>query len=324
MLQSDDKHVKHREDMASTIDTRQYASQSAARLLGRLAFQMSATKKSPNADAVHDLRVGIRRFSQALTIFKPCFAGKETRKARRRLKRLMTEAGTVRNCDVVLKLLAKSHSSDASAVRAKLQVERKEAERALVAALQRRIERKSSLKWRRALESALASADERFCRTPIEDTARRMLPGRAKEFLQLGNSAAQAKSSPEKLHQFRIACKKFRYSLELFAPLYGASLKRWLEGIKHAQNLLGDINDCAIAAEIVSGLKGSRAIVGWLKKRERRKAEEFRRWWPEAFGPREVHRSWMRGLSHPPSVAIKKPAARVETQRAHAAAASAT
>ena len=309
--------------MASTIETRQYAGQSAARLLGRLAFQMNATKKTPHPDAVHDLRVSIRRFSQALTVFKPCFPGKETRKARRRLKNLMTQAGTVRNCDVVMKLLAKSHAADAPALRAKLQDQRKQAERILVAALKRRIDRKSSLKWRTALESALASADDQFCHTPIEETARRMLPRRAKEFLQLGNSAVQGKSSPEKLHQFRIASKKFRYSLELFGPLYGATLKRWVEGIKQAQNLLGDINDCATAAEIVTALKGSRAVLGWLKKRERRKMEEFRKWWPEAFGAREVHRSWMRSLSHPPSVAVRKPVARVEVEQAHAAAASA-
>jgi CHAD domain-containing protein len=305
--------------MASTIETRLYAGQGATRLLGRLAFQMSATKKAPVADAVHDLRVSIRRFSQALTVFKPCFQGKETRKTRRRLKRLMTQAGTVRNCDVVLKLLAKSNASDAPALRAKLQDQRKQAERPLVAALKRRIERKSSLKWRTALESALASADDRFCHTPIEETARRVLPGQAKEFLRLGNNAAQGKLSQEKLHQFRIASKKFRYSLELFAPVYGASLKRWLEGIKHAQNLLGDINDCATAAEMVSALKGSRSILGWLKKRERRKMEEFRRWWPEAFGGREVHRNWMRSLSHPPSAAVKKPAARAEAPRARIA-----
>jgi len=309
--------------MASTIETGQYAGQSADRLLGRLAFQMNATMKSPDADAVHDLRVAIRRFSQAFTVFKPCFPGKEIRKTRRRLKRLMTQAGTVRNCDVVIKLLAKSHAPDTSALRSKLQSERKTDERVLVAALKRRIERKSSLKWRTALESAIASADENFCRAAIEDTARRMLPRRAQAFLRLGNNAAQAKSSPEELHQFRIASKKFRYSLELFAPLYGSRLKRWIEGIKHAQNLLSDINDCVTAAEIVSAHKGSRAILAWLKKRERRKMEEFRRWWPEAFASREVHRSWMRDLSHPPSAAVKKPAARVEMHRARAAAAGA-
>ena len=108
---------------------------------------------------MHDLRVSIRRFTQTLGVFKSCFPGKETRKIRRRTKKLMTLAGTLRNFDIALKLLSKSRTEEAASLRPKLESQRKESGRVLIGALKRRIERKSSLKWRTALEAALAGGN---------------------------------------------------------------------------------------------------------------------------------------------------------------------
>jgi len=273
---------------------------------------MSLTKKAPDSGSVHDLRVSIRRFNQALGVFKSCFPGKETRKIRRRTKKLMTLAGAVRNFDIALKLLGKSPSPDAAGLRPKLQTQRKESGRVLIGALKRRIEKKSSLKWRSALEAALAGGDSAYSRIAVEQTARRILPRMAKDFVERGNAASQAKASPEKLHAFRIASKKFRYTLELFAPLYGSTIDTWLESIKGIQTLLGDINDCVTVAEMLADYKGAGATKDWLKKRERRKVEQFSRSWLEEFGDTESLRNRIRSLNHP-GQAIKKPAGRSRT-----------
>lgn len=298
--------------MALTIETRKFAGQNASRLLGRLAFQMSVTRKALDSGSVHDLRVSIRRFNQALGVFKSCFPGRETRKIRRRTKKLMTLAGTVRNFDIALKLLAKSPDADAAGLRPKLQTQRKESGRVLIGALKRRIERKSSLKWRTALEAALASADGPVSRAAVEQTARRVLPKMATDFVERGNAASEAKASPEKLHEFRIASKKFRYTLELFAPLYGPTIDTWLESIKGIQTKLGDINDCVTVAGLVADYKGADAIAGWLKKRQRRKSEQFSRGWLEEFGDSDSVRNRIQSLNHP-GQAIKKPVGRSST-----------
>jgi CHAD domain-containing protein len=295
--------------MALTIETRKFAGQNATRLLGRLAFQMSLTKKAPDSGSVHDLRVSIRRFNQALGVFKSCFPGKETRKIRRRTKKLMTLAGTVRNFDIALKLLAKSPGEEAASLRPKLQSQRKESGRVLIGALKRRIERKSSLKWRTALEAALAGADSATSRAAVEQTARRILPRMATDFVERGNAASEAKASPEKLHAFRIASKKFRYTLELFEPLYGPTIDAWLESIKEIQTQLGDINDCVTVAELLADYKGLDAVAGWLKKRQRRKVEQFSRGWLEEFGDSGSVRNRIHSLNHP-GQAVKKPVGR--------------
>src|SRR5678815_1939319 len=97
--------------MAHT-ETRKFAYDQAYRRLGRLAFQINQTVRSRDAEAVHDLRVAIRRFSQVLRVFKPCFRGKEVRKIRRELKQIMVLAGEVRNCDIALQLMSKSQRRD--------------------------------------------------------------------------------------------------------------------------------------------------------------------------------------------------------------------
>src|SRR5579864_1946737 len=106
--------------MASPIDTRKFAREQAGRLLGRLAFQANHTIKSRDFVAVHDLRVAIRRFTRLLRIFQLCFDGKETRKLRRRLKKVLDLAGDVGRYDTALKAIAKPRL-DGTGLRSKLQ-----------------------------------------------------------------------------------------------------------------------------------------------------------------------------------------------------------
>lgn len=282
--------------MAVPTETRRFAGEHVVRLLGRFAFQINHALKSPDPQAVHDLRVATRRFMQALKIWKPCFPGKEARRIRRRLKKIMTAAGEVRNYDVALKLLSKSGARDRTHLLLRLRSRRKEAQRVLVSLLKRWMERKSSLKWRSVLAAALAEARDDFCGIAIEETAGRALRGMTQDFLQRGGEASQAKASPRALHQFRIASKKFRYTLELFVPLYGPPLNRQLEDIKRTQTLLGDINDCVTVGELVAHYKGGSALADWLKKRQRKRTEVFRQYWRKEFGGRESAPAWIDSL----------------------------
>jgi CHAD domain-containing protein len=64
--------------------------------------------KSPEADAVHRLRVSIRRLQQALRIFKQYLKPAGVKRVRKQLKKTMTAAGHHRNHDIALKLLKNS------------------------------------------------------------------------------------------------------------------------------------------------------------------------------------------------------------------------
>jgi CHAD domain-containing protein len=292
--------------------TRRFAWEQADRLLGRLAFQVGRTIKFHNAEAVHDLRVSIRRFAQALRVLKPCFRGKELRKIRRELKSIMTVAGEVRNHDIALKLLAKSKRAERSGLQPKIQSRRREAERSLATLLKSWLERKSSLKWRGALESAAAEAGADFAKAPTAQTARQMLPGMAQDFFERGDEAASVKAPLRELHRFRLASKKFRYTLELFTALGGAALNPKLEAIRGVQTLLGDINDFETVREMLAQYEGAETVVAWLKKRQRKRLAEFREYWAATFAPPAERQNWIGFLKHLAAEprAAKKPAGR--------------
>src|SRR2546426_678488 len=72
-----------------------------------------------------------------------------------------------------------------------------------------------------------------------QEAAAELLPDLAQEFFDRGKQAVDAEGSAAELHQFRVAAKKFRYTIELFAPLYGPALGAWLERIRSIQALAG-------------------------------------------------------------------------------------
>ena len=209
----------------------------------------------------------------------------------------MALAGEVRNCDIGVKLLLKSRVSAAPALGSRIQARRKDSERELTRLLGRWVDRRWSSKWRDRLASEVVG-NETFSSTPVETAAQRMLPRMAKDFFRSGDRVAVSGVSPEKLHQFRIASKKFRYTLELFIPLYGPMLPALLDQIKAVQTILGDFNDCETVRDMISGWAGSKPVDGQLKRRQRRKMEEFSQQWHERLADPEDVRRWRDYLGH--------------------------
>ena len=71
-------------------------------------------------------------------------------------------------------------------------------------------------------------------------------------------------------HRMRIACKALRYALESFAPLLPEKkTTRYLKQLDALQDVLGQLNDLAVARTIISGLRGVRpngSIMAWLDR----------------------------------------------------------
>jgi CHAD domain-containing protein len=289
------------------METYSFAVARATRLLERLAFQINGVVHSPQAGAIHDLRVAIRRFSQVLSACKACFPPRAVRKMRRRLKAIMTMAGEVRDTDVALQLIA---AAGAGSLEAELRTRRKMAAKSLLGSLKHWTARKSVSKWRSALESEIPPRE--FRHSKAEALAYRELPRLAARFLREGACAAAPEASARERHRFRLAAKKFRYTLEVFAEFYGPAAAQWTAQIKELQTLLGAINDCRAVRNLVASLGGNPKIEAYLKKRQRRKSLEFRRAWSARFGTNAEAKQWVQSLSHPP----RKPILRSSTAQA--------
>lgn len=89
---------------------RAHAEEQAKSLLRRFREEAKRTARQPDADAVHDLRVSIRRLTQCLRTFSQFLPGRRTRKTRRGLKRLMGLAAEVRNRDITIEFLERAGS----------------------------------------------------------------------------------------------------------------------------------------------------------------------------------------------------------------------
>jgi CHAD domain-containing protein len=132
---------------------REYVRLQTAKLLRRLAFQVSrASRSGKDAEAIHDLRVAIRRLSRCLRVFAEFYPGDSWKKIRKELAELMQSAGRVRDRDVVLALLEEAGLGRRGAIAARLAVERKQAARELQWEARRWKRCGFSRKWRGALE----------------------------------------------------------------------------------------------------------------------------------------------------------------------------
>jgi len=295
--------------MVASPETRKFAGEHAQKLLGRLAFEINRVTKSRDPESVHDLRVALRRFAQTLQLLGDVFSGKKMHKIGLRVKKIMRAADELRDFDTTLRLLAKAHRSGSSAPRSKLQARRKESERLLAALLKRWTERKSSVKWRTALQAAVAQADGEIAKTTIQRSAQQATPKLAGKFLQRGKEAARANASLPDLHACRVAARKFRYALELLGPVSNSPLNAWLPDIRRVQTMLGDITDCQAARELVSSYPAADQFDSWLKKRQRKAVNTFRQFWEETFANRVVSTRRRRPQA-------KKPPARMTASRA--------
>ena len=133
------------------------------------------------------------------------------------------------------------------------------------------------------------------------ENARRVLPGLAAEYLALGGSLCSGEPSPGDLHDFRLAGKRLRYSLELFRDHYDPSLAEFLANLKTVQRQLGAISDCMATVALIEeeGLpKGEDSchLIRYLESRQRAHVADFLGYWKSLFDAPGTAAAWERYL----------------------------
>ena len=131
---------------------RTYVRQRTAGVLDRLAAQIDRAVDDHSADAIHDVRVAIRRLSRCLRAFAQFYPGRSWKKARAELSELLHAAGAVRDRDIALELLAQAGVARRAPVIAKLKAERVKAQGKFAAALRSWRDGNRVERWRRRLE----------------------------------------------------------------------------------------------------------------------------------------------------------------------------
>lgn len=146
----------------------------------------------------------------------------------------------------------------------------------------------------------------KFNKAPVWDPAksaaecaRAELPALAAQYFSAGRKAMKRRSKPQALHAFRIKTKRFRYTLELFQPLYGPGLERRIGMLKQIQQYLGEINDCVTTAQLVRQAADGKApqkLLDRLSARQTQRTRKLARYWQQVFDVAGAEQAWARYL----------------------------
>jgi CHAD domain-containing protein len=120
--------------------------------LAELVFQVRATAAAADADAVHDLRVAIRRLGQSLRLFSSLLPKAENKRIRKRLRKVLDLAGAVRDIDIALEFFDEAGASRGDPLRERLVRDRKRAEKRLIERLRKWSRSDLLAEWRSDLQ----------------------------------------------------------------------------------------------------------------------------------------------------------------------------
>jgi len=112
-------------------------------------------------------------------------------------------------------------------------------------------------------------------RGPLMPNVEQIVSVRVDELRSFAEAALAADAS-EAQHNLRIAAKRLRYVLEIFASCLGGEAKAARDAAKRLQSVLGDLHDCDLMLTKVEQI-GSVAAV--LRERRERLFHDFVKLW---------------------------------------------
>ena len=142
--------------------------------------------------------------------------------------------------------------------------------------------------------------------------ARTELAPLASEFFKAGRKAEFRAGEPARLHAFRLAAKRFRYTLEFYRPCYGPALETRIGAVREIQSLLGARQDCAVTAARLRALTSPdsvpHSVLAEVEARGARQQAAFRAFWQSHFDAPGQDLAWERYLArHAPAPRQRKP-----------------
>lgn len=229
-------------------------------ILARLFEVIEANEAGLRADIdsefLHDFRVAVRRTRAALGQLKGVFPKRSEALFRREFAWLGGVTSPTRDMDVYLLRYDDYVLGLAPALRAALATFRdflvahhRKEQAALVKALGSARYRRLKQRWRAFLDAPVAKRSSLpHARRPIGELASERIWRVYRRALKEGR-AIDNDSPAEALHELRKTCKKLRYLMEFFTPLYPATrIRAPIKALKRLQDNLGDVQDFAVQA----------------------------------------------------------------------------
>ncbi|MBP1928113.1 CHAD domain-containing protein [Methanolinea mesophila] len=245
-----------------------YGEQYLLRLLPAFSGEIAGVREGADIEPVHRMRVASRRLRAALPLFSPCIPEKKYKRWFSEVRRVTRALGRARDLDVQIEFLMqfrKGHeqaesspgrggSTETASHRGSgldRLIETLQAERdALQPEVCRRLDELEESRVIGEMEDRFATPGETIGKRGgkkknIYSTAYREITRHLGVLLAF-EPWVFVEDAVEEQHRMRIAAKQLRYTLEIFAPLYGTGLRESIRGVKRVQELLGGIHDCDV------------------------------------------------------------------------------
>ncbi len=234
---------------AAPADIAQLLSDSGNRTLG----QMLKTAHTPDAGAIHDLRVQLRRFIETVHIasLAGSLPGPELRVVLARLRTIRRLGGKIRDLDVQAAWARKVRPGQAEAdpvfpmTRAKF----RDSRQSMIHTLGRRLNTciVTNFSSRGLPGAAPARRDAAARLSATESVLRRIVHNIDVLHRRCGRALKTRRDHP--VHRARIAAKKLRYSCEIAARSGTPGMAPIISRLKQFQTLTGDLHDACLLRE---------------------------------------------------------------------------
>jgi len=253
--------------------------------------ELDSVRSSPDMEAVHDLRVAIRRcrsVAAAMEEIDPDPAWPAMRKTARKLFRVL---GALRDAQVMREWVKKL-GPETDPVRAHLQASFELKEPQLRDAALRAVAKFDAKSWKR-LKRALR---QRGRLVPAGSLAAECLALERFEDAKELHAKALRTEKPKPWHALRIGLKRFRYNVESLLPEHYAL---WGDNLKRVQDLLGEIHDLDVLLDIVKKadvVETEDSLSLWVETIGRERQQCIRTYRQLTLGKTSLWNTWRAGL----------------------------
>jgi CHAD domain-containing protein len=223
------------------------------------AYLTVARKNEPgiiadsDTEFLHDYRIALRKIRSVVSLFKGIYSDEETHRLKAEFAALMAPTGRLRDLDVYLTerqryydFLPDSLHDGLTVMFDMFENERTETRKTLAIWLQGDEYRLRIAELAGTFDSPAQIAPGSEAKRDAMEYARSLIWKRYRRVCRTA-AAIGDDTGDEEVHELRIDCKKLRYLMEFFAPLFPARrLKGLLRPLKALQDNLGLFNDYSV------------------------------------------------------------------------------